>query len=246
MNFKAIAIIPSRYNSSRFPGKPLVIINGKTMIQRVYEQAKACPELQEVIVATDDQRIFDHVQEFGGNVEMTSPDHESGTDRCGEVLSKYNSEVDVVVNIQGDEPYIQPGQISELVNAFSNNEVDISTLAKKINQNDQVHDPNVVKVVKQKNSFALYFSRNPIPFLRNKKKESWIDNQDYFKHVGIYAYRTNVLKKLVQLEPSELEKAESLEQLRWLENGYSIHVGNTSYENIGIDTPDDLKKMNNN
>lgn len=216
------------------------------MIQRVYEQAKACPELQEVIVATDDQRIFDHVQEFGGNVEMTSPDHESGTDRCGEVLSKYNSEVDVVVNIQGDEPYIQPGQISELVNAFSNNEVDISTLAKKINQNDQVHDPNVVKVVKQKNSFALYFSRNPIPFLRNKKKESWIDNQDYFKHVGIYAYRTNVLKKLVQLEPSELEKAESLEQLRWLENGYSIHVGNTSYENIGIDTPDDLKKVNNN
>jgi len=245
MNFKVIAVIPSRYDSSRFPGKPLADIQGKSMIQRVYEQAKSCKDLDDVIVATDDQRIYSHVESFGGKVAMTSSTHESGTDRCGEVLKNYKGEVAVVVNIQGDEPFIQAEQISALVNVFKDEAVDISTLAKKIEIDEQLHDPNLVKVVKQANSFALYFSRSPIPYYRGKTNTNWCENHDYFKHVGIYAYRANVLEELVQLAPSALEKTESLEQLRWLENGYKIHVGNTLHESIGIDTPEDLAAVNN-
>jgi 3-deoxy-manno-octulosonate cytidylyltransferase (CMP-KDO synthetase) len=252
MNLKVLAVIPSRYDSSRFPGKPLADIKGKSMIQRVYEQATSCKQLSEVIVATDDQRIFDHVKSFNGKVMMTSNDHQSGTDRCGEVLNNCNDHIDVVVNIQGDEPFIQPDQISQLVQVFAdnskndstNNSVDISTLAKKIELEEQLHDPNVVKVVKQANSFALYFSRSPIPYLRNNKGLDWTLTQDYYKHVGIYAYKASVLKKLTQLPTSDLETTESLEQLRWLENGYKIHVGTTQHENIGIDTPEDLQKLN--
>jgi 3-deoxy-manno-octulosonate cytidylyltransferase (CMP-KDO synthetase) len=245
MNSKVIAVIPSRYDSSRFPGKPLAIIQGKSMIQRVYEQAKSCKDLDDVIVATDDQRIYSHVESFGGKVAMTSNTHESGTDRCGEVLNKYKDEVAIVVNIQGDEPFIQAEQISNLINAFKDESVDISTLAKKIETDSQLHDPNLVKVVKQTNSFALYFSRSPIPYYRSSEKTNWCESHDYFKHVGIYAYRATSLQKLVQLPASKLEKSESLEQLRWLENGYKIHVGNTLHESIGIDTPEDLAAVNN-
>jgi 3-deoxy-manno-octulosonate cytidylyltransferase (CMP-KDO synthetase) len=245
MKLRVLAVIPSRYHSSRFPGKPLVDIKGKSMIQRVYEQAKSCTDLLDVIVATDDQRIFDHVKSFGGKVAMTSEHHQSGTDRCGEVLSEYSQEVDVVVNIQGDEPFIQPDQISQLVQVFSDKNIDISTLAKKIIDNKQLLDPNTVKVVRQSNSYALYFSRSPIPFARNVKEDEWTTKQDYFKHVGIYAFKASALKKLIALPPSNLEITESLEQLRWLENGYKIHVGTTDFENIGIDTPEDLAQLNN-
>ncbi|MFT6716134.1 MAG: 3-deoxy-manno-octulosonate cytidylyltransferase (CMP-KDO synthetase) [Saprospiraceae bacterium] len=244
MNLKVLAIIPSRYDSSRFPGKPLASINGKSMIQRVYEQATSCPGLHEVIVATDDQRIFDHVVSFGGKVAMTSTNHQSGTDRCGEVLSNYKHEVDVVVNIQGDEPFIHPKQISQLIAVFEDSMVDISTLAKKINDDNQINNPNIVKVVRQSNSFALYFSRSPIPFARNTAQGNWTKNQDYYKHIGIYAYKAKVLEALIQLPPSKLETTESLEQLRWLENGYKIHVGTTDLESIGIDTPEELQELN--
>lgn len=243
MNKKVLAIIPARYGSSRFPGKPLVQIQGKSMIQRVVEQAQSCSALNEVIVATDDQRIHDHVLTFGGKVMMTQSKHKSGTDRCGEVLSKCDPSIDIVVNIQGDEPFIHPDQITQLVQVFENERIDISTLAKPITHEKELHNPNVVKVVKQKNSLALYFSRNPIPFLRDQ--EVWTQKHTYYKHIGIYAFRAHVLKELVQLPLGLLEQAECLEQLRWLENSFNIHVGLTEHENIGIDTPEDLEKLNN-
>jgi 3-deoxy-manno-octulosonate cytidylyltransferase (CMP-KDO synthetase) len=244
MNLKVLAVIPSRYDSSRFPGKPLVDINGKSMIQRVYEQAKSCKDLCEVIVATDDERIYKHVASFGGKVAMTSKGHQSGTDRCGEVLKNYKEEVDVVVNIQGDEPFIQPEQITQLAAVFTDHAIDISTLAKKIDNDKQIHDPNVVKVVRQANFYALYFSRSPIPYLRNQKEAEWNKSHDFYKHVGIYAYKAKVLEELIRLPASNLEKTESLEQLRWLDHGYNIHVGLTNFENIGIDTPEDLTQLN--
>ena len=241
----AIGIIPARYASSRFPGKPLTIINGKSMIQRVYEQSIKSEMLTEVIVATDDNRIKDHVNEFNGKAIMTSEFHKSGTERCNEVVEKmFKSNMpDVVVNIQGDEPYINPSQIDKVVLCFENQNVQIATLAKKIISTDVIFDPNVVKVVFGENKKAIYFSRSPIPYLRGKDSQDWINNSEFYKHIGIYAYRSNILKSVCELQPSKLEKSESLEQLRWLENGFSIQVELTDYESYSVDVPEDILKF---
>ena len=233
---KVLGIIPSRYQSSRFPGKPLVDIAGKSMIQRVYEQAIKSSMITDVIVATDDQRIFDHVQEFGGKVEMTSADHKNGTERCGEIISKY-SDADIVINIQGDEPLINPSQLDKVISLFTNDDVSIGTLAKKISDKSVIENPNRVKVVMDKNSDALYFSRSVIP---HKLKDT---NVDYYKHIGIYAWRLNTLKDLLDLAPTQLEQIESLEQLRWMENGYRLRVAETTVETPNIDTPEDLDEV---
>lgn len=241
---KILGVIPARYNSSRFPGKPLADIMGKTMIRRVVEQVQKCPLVDDVIVATDDNRIAENVLSSGGKVIMTGKNHRSGTDRIGEVLEKLTAEgkeYDVIVNIQGDEPFIDPKQIEEIISLFRDTGVQIATLAKKITSAEEVNNPNVVKVVFGKHEQALYFSRLPIPYLRTKTEET-----TYFKHVGMYAYKADILKLLVTLEPAPLEKAESLEQLRWLENGYEIHVHITEFESVAIDTPEDLKKLTNN
>ncbi len=236
-----MGIIPSRYASSRFYGKPLVDIFGKTMIQRVYEQAKKANALNDVVVATDDERIFNTVKDFGGNVVYTSTNHQSGTDRCAEVLSKINENYDVVVNIQGDEPFIAPEQIDLLCSCFTNKQTEIATLIKKIKDSNELFNPNRIKVVCNKNLQALYFSRQAIPFQLNVNPENWLNNHTYYRHIGIYAYRSNVLKEITQLPLGNLEKSESLEQLRWLENGYSIYVKETSIETPNIDTPEDLE-----
>lgn len=240
---KIIGIIPARYNSTRFPGKPLADIDGKTMIQRVYEQAKKVAAISKVIVATDDERIFDHVKTFDGEVIMTSTTHHSGTDRCGEVINILNEDFDVVINIQGDEPFIQPQQLEKLITAFKDSEVEIATLAIKLDDNEKLFDPNIVKVVLSSDNNALYFSRNPIPFSRNMENENWINANSYYKHLGIYAFRKNIIQKIVQLDQTPLEKAESLEQLRWLENGYKIKIVETDIDSVGIDTPEDLRKI---
>jgi 3-deoxy-manno-octulosonate cytidylyltransferase (CMP-KDO synthetase) len=241
-------IIPARYASTRFPGKPLVQINGLSMIRRVYEQAAKAESLAAVIVATDDTRIYDHVRDFGGNVMMTSAHHSSGTDRCGEVVNLLKQQLsavpyDVVVNIQGDEPFIKPSQINDLAACFTDPQVDIATMATKITDKKLIFDSNAVKLVVGVDARALYFSRNPIPFLRNYPQDEWIQQHDFLKHLGIYAYRTNVLDEIIHLPVSVLEKAESLEQLRWIEHGYKIKVVLTEFENIAIDTPNDLAKL---
>lgn len=240
---KVLGIIPSRYASTRFPGKPLINIDGKTMIQRVYEQSKKASSLSEVVVATDDERIFEHVTSFGGNVVMTSSSHESGTDRCAEVLEELDTNFDVVINIQGDEPFINPEQINQLCSCFKDEQTDIATLIKKISSEEELFNPNRPKVDVDKNSFAKMFSRNAIPELVGFKKKEWLTKQAFFKHIGIYGYRSVVLKEISQLQPSPLEIKERLEQLRWLENGYKIKVATTSFEAVAIDTPDDLKKI---
>lgn len=240
---KIIGIIPSRFGSTRFPGKPLVDINGKSMIERVYEQAKKAKLVVEVIVATDDDRIFKHVQSFGGKVIMTSSTHESGTERCAEVIYKMNEPYDVVINIQGDEPFIDPEQINQLCTCFEDSKTDIATLIKKIDTQEDLFNPNRPKVVIDENDFAKMFSRNTIPHLENVAKENWLTKHTFYKHIGIYGYRTAVLKKISQLLPSQLEKKEKLEQLRWLENGYAIKVAITTHEAIAIDTPADLEKI---
>jgi len=240
---KALGIIPSRYASNRFPGKPLIDIDGKTMIQRVYEQAKKASSLSEVVVATDNHKIFEHVTSFGGNVVMTSDSHESGTDRCAEVLEKINGDFDVVINIQGDEPFINPEQINQLSACFKDDKTDIATLIKKIDSEGELFNPNRPKVAVDENSFATMFSRNAIPELINIEKTKWLSKQDFFKHIGIYGYRSPVLKKISQLPPSPLEIKERLEQLRWIENDYKIKVAITSFEAIAIDTPEDLEKL---
>lgn len=234
---KTIIIIPARYASTRFPGKPLADIGGMTLIQRVYEQAVKSGVAKKVVVATDDERIFAHVKDFLGEVVMTSATHKSGTDRCFEALEKIGEEYDVVINLQGDEPFVQPEQLHRLVSCFSDSDCSIATLVKKIENNEDVENPNVVKVVKDTNSYALYFSRSVIPF--NREKENI---PTYFKHLGLYAYRAETLKEITSLQPSSLEIAESLEQLRWLENGYKIKVAETELESIAIDTPADLKR----
>lgn len=238
-------IIPARYASTRFPGKPLVNIHGKTMIQRVYEQASKV--LEYVCVATDDPRIEEEVKRFNGNVMMTSANHQSGTDRCAEAVESFsrsvNVQFDVVINIQGDEPFIQPVQIQKLMGCFSNPATQIATLVKPIHTTEDVLNPNCVKVVFAKDHKALYFSRSAIPFIRGKETSAWASNHSFFKHLGIYAYRTDVLNEITHLPQSSLELAESLEQLRWLENGYHIAVEETEFETISIDTPDDLKKI---
>ena len=240
MNFTGI--IPARYASTRFPGKPLVIIQGKSMIQRVYEQAKRSKKLSDVVVATDDKRIADHVKSFGGKFIMTSAKHRTGTERCAEVSKKLRlSNKDVVINIQGDEPFIDPAQIDAVCKCFANKETQIATLVKKISDTKELFNPNVVKAVFDKNNFALYFSRNPIPYLREDKQENWLKQHDYYKHIGIYGYKAEVLAALVKLKSTALEKAESLEQLRWLENGYKIKIQETKLESVAIDTPNDLE-----
>lgn len=238
---KIIGIIPSRYASTRFPAKPLVGIAGKTMIQRVYEQAKKCKSLDDVIVATDDQRIFDHVESFGGKVVMTSTEHQTGTDRCAEVAAGI-SEVDVVINIQGDEPFIHPEQIAQLAEVMETG-VEIGTLVKQIEVEEDLFSPTVVKVVKSLENKALYFSRSPIPNMKSLEEKKWLQNGTYFKHIGMYGYRTEVLKVISSLEQTPLEKSESLEQLRWLENGFSIQLAETEHESNSVDTPEDLDRL---
>jgi 3-deoxy-manno-octulosonate cytidylyltransferase (CMP-KDO synthetase) len=246
---KILGIIPSRYASSRFPGKPLVMIDGKSMIQRVYEQALKCKELSSVIIATDSEVIEKHIKAFQGNVVITSIHHKSGTERCLEVLEKFrgdqNDFFDIIINIQGDEPFFDPHQISELTDCFRNEDVQIATLVKKIKSNEELSNPNVVKVIFDKNFKAIYFSRLPIPFCRSKDTRVCLKERSYFKHIGIYAYRSKALREIGTLTMSPLEKAESLEQLRWIENGYPIYVRETELESFAIDTPADLLKITN-
>ena len=247
---KILGVIPARYASTRFPGKPLAIINGKSMIQRVYEQASKALTLKWVVVATDDKRIFDHVKNFGGTVIMTSSKHPNGTLRVSEAVNKLTSkpenlEIDAVINIQGDEPFIKPEQIDVLANTFNDNNTEIATLCKKIEDYETLFNPNVVKVIKNKNDFAIYFSRSAIPYAREYKNQEWQKKISYFKHLGIYGYRTEILKKIVTLKPTPLETAEKLEQLRWLENGFKIKVVETNFETLSVDTPDDLEKIKN-
>lgn len=243
-----VGIIPARYASSRFPGKPLALINGLPMIQRVYQQASKVKSLNQIIVATDDERIKKAVENFGGQAMLTSPDHQSGTDRCNEVyqiLKSRGISMDVVVNIQGDEPYINPGQIDELCNCFSDKETGIATLAKKISNNAELVSPNVNKVIFNLDRKAIYFSRHPIPFQSKVTPNDWLNHFTYFKHIGLYAYRVDILEEISRLKQSSLEKAESLEQLRWLENGYSITVAETEFDSMAVDVPEDISKFSN-
>jgi len=239
---KILGIIPARYASSRFPGKPLVEIAGKSMIRRVYEQVKKCDDVAEVIVATDDDRIFDHVQAFGGVALMTADDHQSGTDRCAEV-ARLHSEYDVIINIQGDEPYINPEQIAKLAACFADAGTQIATLIKKIVTNEELFNYNSPKVVINKLSEAIYFSRATLPHIRACEPDNWLKCHTYFKHIGIYGYRADVLQQITKLPVSDLEKAESLEQLRWIENGYRIKVAETELETHSVDVPADLEKL---
>lgn len=240
---KFIGIIPARYSSSRFPGKPLADMAGKPMIQRVYEQVKLA--LDEVWVATDDTRILEAVEAFGGNAVMTSASHKSGTDRCKEAYQKINKDFDVVINIQGDEPFIQPEQINTIKDCFDTPNIELATLVKPFKKEDSfeaLFNNNSPKVVINKNNEAIYFSRSIIPYIRDVHHTEWLDKHTFYKHIGMYAYRVDILNKITELPQSSLELAESLEQLRWIENGYRIKVGYTNVETIGIDTPDDMEK----
>lgn len=238
---KHIAIIPARFASMRFPGKPLAMLGDKTVIQRVYEQVSK--QIEETWVATDDMQIFSHVKSWGGNVIMTSESHQSGTDRVEEAVEKLETmgnHYDIVINVQGDEPFVQPKQIESLCKCFDDEQTQIATLG--IRPEEDIMNPNVPKIVTDNNSFALYFSRSPIPFIRGKDHAEWQSAFPFMKHIGMYGYRRDVLKEITALPQSSLEKAESLEQLRWLQNGYRIKVGETFTDTIGIDTPEDLIK----
>lgn len=240
---KFIAIIPARYASTRFPAKPLAMLGGKRVIERVYEQVAGV--LDDAVVATDDERIFDAVRAFGGKVEMTSTAHRSGTDRCWEAYCKQGGEFDVVVNVQGDEPFIQPSQLEALKHCFDNENIDIATLVKPFEPSDGIEaleNPNSPKVILDSEGCAIYFSRSVIPYLRGIEREKWLTEHTFYKHIGIYGFRTDVLRAVTALPQSTLERAESLEQLRWLENGYKIGVGISNVETIGIDTPEDLAR----
>lgn len=240
---KFIAIIPARYASTRFPGKPLALLGGKPVIQRVYEQVAGV--LDDAVVATDDRRIYDAVLAFGGKAEMTSTEHRSGTDRCWEAYCKQGGAYDVVVNVQGDEPFIRPAQLEALKRCFDDPETQIATLVKPFAEKDgleALENPNSPKVVLDGWSRALYFSRSVIPYLRGVDRAEWLRRHTYYKHIGIYAFRTEVLREVTSLPQSPLELAESLEQLRWLENGYRIGVGVTNFDTVGIDTPEDLER----
>jgi 3-deoxy-manno-octulosonate cytidylyltransferase (CMP-KDO synthetase) len=241
---KNLGIIPARYQSSRFPGKPLAEIHGKSMIQRVYEQASKSTSLSKVAVATDDERIEQAVKAFGGEVVMTSPDHQSGTDRCLEAAEKMDDSYEIVVNIQGDEPYIQPDQIDLICSCFKDENTEIATLIKLIEDPAVLEDPNKVKVVVDDADFGIYFSRQCIPHLQGVPKSEWIEQFNFYKHIGMYAYRAETLKEITSLKPSRLERAESLEQLRWIENGYRIRTAITEEEALSVDTPEDLVKLN--
>ena len=250
---KFIGIIPARYASTRFPGKPLAMLCGKSIIQRVYE--KASDVLDTVYVATDDDRIFSHVESFGGKVIMTSPDHQSGTDRVFEAASGIidsaatgsDSSSVVIINIQGDEPFIAKSQIETLCSCFDDPTTDIATLGKAFSDIDAIENPNSPKIVTTVDGYAMYFSRSPIPYCRNAQRDGWIadaknNGASYLKHIGVYAYRYPVLESITRLPQSPLELTEKLEQLRWLQNGYRIKVGITDVETIGIDTPEDFKR----
>ena len=237
---KFIGIIPARYASTRFPGKPLAMLGGRTVIQRVYEQATAI--LDEAYVATDDERIFQAVEQFGGRAIMTRADHKSGTDRIEEAAEKIGTQADVIINIQGDEPFIQKSQIETLMHLFDEPSTQIGTLGKRFESIEAAMNPNSPKIVTDKRGFALYFSRSIIPYVREKEQAEWLQHFPYLKHLGLYAYRREVLQEVTQLPQSPLEIAESLEQLRWLENGYRIRVGLTDVETVGIDTPEDLQR----
>ncbi|WP_018463396.1 3-deoxy-manno-octulosonate cytidylyltransferase [Segatella paludivivens] len=237
---KFIGLIPARYASTRFPGKPLALLAGKPVIQHVYEQASKV--LDAVYVATDDERIYNKVKEFGGKAVMTSTEHHSGTDRIEEAIQKVGGNFDVVVNIQGDEPFIQKSQIETLCKCFDDKNTQIATLGKPFESIEAVENPNSPKIVLDNNGYAMYFSRSIIPFIRGVEKSEWLKKHTFLKHLGVYAYRSNVLNEITKLSQSELELAESLEQLRWLQNGYKIKVGLTNAETVGIDTPDDLRR----
>lgn len=240
---KFIGIIPARYASTRFPAKPLALLGGKPVIQHVYEKVNGI--LDEAYVATDDERIEQAVKSFGGKVVMTSPNHKSGTDRCYEAYSKIGEGYDIIVNIQGDEPFIHPSQLASIKECFNDPNTDIATLVKPFTPEDgwdSLQNPNSPKVVMDCNQYALYFSRSVIPYKRGYETDEWLRKQTYYKHIGLYAYRANTLAEITRLPQSPLELAESLEQLRWLENGYRIKVGTTFIETIGIDTPEDLER----
>ena len=238
-----LGVIPARYGSTRFPGKPLALIHGKSMINRVYHQAKACDKISRLVVATDDERIFDHVVQFGGEAVMTSADHMNGTSRCREVLEKQSEAFDLVVNIQGDEPYLQPGQIGELIDAMVTGAAPVGTLVKVITDFQELENPNVVKVVRQQTGLALYFSRNMVPWCKDEQKLDFFNKGLFLKHVGVYAYRPRILNVLPSLETGALEKAESLEQLRWLEQGVYITTALTAFDNHAVDVPSDVAKL---
>lgn len=243
---RTLAVIPARYASTRFPGKPLALLGGRPIIDYAYSVAAATPGIDTAVVATDDERIFAHVEQaFGkGSVMMTSTEHRSGTDRCGEVaqrLAQQGDRYDVVVNLQGDEPFVQPGQLQRLVGSFADPAVDIATLKTRIASSEELFSPNNVKVVCAANGKALYFSRQPIPYRRGDEEQVWVVAGQYYKHVGIYAFRSQTLVEVCALPQSRLEQSEKLEQLRWLEAGYSIAVCETPCANIGIDTPEDLR-----
>ena len=238
-----MAVIPARYASTRFPAKPLALLGDKPIVQRVYEQVAKMVE--RVVVATDDERIYDTVASFGGEVVMTSPNHKSGTDRCAEAYDKLGCEADIVINVQGDEPFIATEQIATLVKCFENEAIDIATLVKPFSAEsgiEALENPNSPKVVINERGEAIYFSRSVVPYLRDVERSEWLKRHTFYKHIGIYAFRAKTLGEITQLPQSPLEQAEKLEQLRWLENGYRIGVGITDIETIGIDTPEDLER----
>jgi 3-deoxy-manno-octulosonate cytidylyltransferase (CMP-KDO synthetase) len=243
MEKQIIGIIPARFASTRFPGKPLVDIAGKSMVHRVYEQAMKSSSLSDVIVATDDARIERAVNDFGGKVCLTSDQHPSGTDRCAEVVEKLKLTCDAVINIQGDEPFIDPKQIDLVCTCFNDERTELATLIKKISSPEVLFNPNSPKVLVDLEEFAIYFSRHPVPYIRGSEEKKWIGQHTFYQHIGIYGYRSDVLKKITLLSPSSLEKAESLEQLRWIENGYRIKTATTTLETMAIDTPEDLTRI---
>ena len=237
-----LGVIPARYASSRFPGKPLVDILGKSMIQRVYEQAKKSSKLSDVVVATDDERISTHVKAFGGQVVMTEQNHPSGTDRCFEALKKSGKEYTYIINIQGDEPFIDPSQI-DLLAGVCDGKTELATLMIPVDSHEVLFDTGEVKITMNDKHEALYFSREVIPHIKGVDKKNWHKHFPYYRHVGMYAYRADVLKQITTLAPSSLEKAESLEQLRWLENGFKIKLAITDFDSHCIDTPEDIEKV---
>ena len=242
--YQFTGIIPARYASKRFPGKPLAMIGDKTMVQRVYDRVKS--SVDSVYVATDDKRIFEEVQKFGGSAIMTSPEHLSGTDRCAEaadlIMEQTGKRIDIIINIQGDEPFVRTEQIELLKSCFTRKDVEIATLVRETSPGEDIFNPNQPKVILDSEGNAIYFSRTAIPFIRDSEPQEWSEKHVFYKHVGLYAYRTDVLKRITNLPVSALEKAESLEQNRWIENGFRIRTAVTKWESIGIDTPDDLKR----
>lgn len=241
---KILGIVPARYGSTRFPAKALVDIGGKSMVQRVYEQARKSKLLSDVVIATDHEAIKSEAERFEGKVVMTSENHQSGTDRCYEALTLQPDTYDYVINIQGDEPFINPEQIDLLANLLDG-KTQLATLVKNIEDMEELFNPNVVKAIFNHSSEAIYFSRSPLPYNRNVPEKKWLEERNYYKHIGLYGYRSDILKEITGLEMSGLEKAESLEQLRWIENGYTIKVAETLHQSVGVDTPEDLKKLRN-